>query len=153
LPWRQNSCHVASVSFLRSRAEQLADHLRGCIARGELTEPLPGTRAWCEKLGVSRDTLKLALKILQREGLLIIRPRRMIRLQKNRRIAVGRAEDRPRVVRVIFYGRDYPAGPFAQWYSNLALRLNMQGIHLTLENCTHARLNAIAQKNFSLTRC
>jgi len=32
------------VSFLRDKAEQLADHLRGCILRGELAEPLPLNR-------------------------------------------------------------------------------------------------------------
>ncbi|MBI4026785.1 MAG: hypothetical protein HY360_17510 [Verrucomicrobia bacterium] len=39
------------MSFLRSKAEQLADYLRGGLQRGEAVEPLPNTRAWSEKLG------------------------------------------------------------------------------------------------------
>ena len=63
------------MNFLRSRSEQLANHLRDCILRWQLVEPLPGMRAWSRQLGVSRPTLNKALLELQGDGLLSIKPR------------------------------------------------------------------------------
>lgn len=132
--------------FHLSRAEQVADHLRGCIARGELAEPLPSTRAWCETIGVSRNTLKTALKILQRDGLLRIEPRKPIRIQGGRRAVTAEKTHPQQVVRVIYYRRDYPDRSLMETYPDLAERLHAHDIHATLEGCTHARIRSISRQ-------
>ena len=57
------------MNHLRTRAEQLAEHLRNQIDHGQLVEPLPNTRDWARQLEVGRNTLGTALKILERDGL------------------------------------------------------------------------------------
>src|ERR1043166_6845480 len=55
-----------------SLAEQTADILRNAIRQGEWTERLPGEHTLSERLKVSRTTLRAALGMLRREGLLDI---------------------------------------------------------------------------------
>jgi GntR family transcriptional repressor for pyruvate dehydrogenase complex len=58
-------------------AQQVAEHLSRLIATGALAagEKLPGEVALAQRLGVSRPTLREALRILKGRGLLSIRPR------------------------------------------------------------------------------
>lgn len=128
--------------FLRSRAEQLADYLRGCIARGEICDPLPGIREWSARLGAGRGTLEQALHILHREGLLSVEPRRGIRLAGvPPRPATA---DRPRVVRWLLYGRNYPdMSVVMEILAMLSERLQAHDIHLQLERFTAQRFREI----------
>jgi GntR family transcriptional repressor for pyruvate dehydrogenase complex len=59
-------------------SEVLADHLRENILRGELPEgsPLPTERELGEKSGLSRASVREALRILESEGLIQTRPGR-----------------------------------------------------------------------------
>ncbi|MGA0900779.1 MAG: substrate-binding domain-containing protein [Luteolibacter sp.] len=56
--------HVLSAS------QQVANHLRGEIARGRWTEVMPGCNHLLRELGVGRNTIDAALLILEEEGLL-----------------------------------------------------------------------------------
>jgi len=51
---------------------QIAEHIRGCVAEGELTAGvrLPPIRSLASRLGVNRDTVALAYDSLVREGVL-----------------------------------------------------------------------------------
>lgn len=51
-------------------AVTVADHLRAGIRKGRWIEQLPGETGLARDLGVSRSTLRSALRILRREGLL-----------------------------------------------------------------------------------
>ena len=133
------------MSFLRSKSEQLAEYLRDHIRRGELAEPLPGTRLWSERLGVSRRTLKAAIQQLRRDGLLII-GRRGIRLNPNTILPHASAEG-TRFVRFLVYGLGSP-----QMHQHLELldvlheRLQVHNIQVTTEKCIPPRLREIAQE-------
>ncbi len=138
-------CVMEQASFIRSRAEQLADHIRGCIARGEVLRPIPNTRDWSSQLGVSRDTLKGAIKILKRKGLLRVRPRKGIELAHTPVLAKG--WQRSRAVRWLYYGRDYPdASALVEIRAAISERLEPQGIRLTFERCDAARMRAIHRR-------
>jgi DNA-binding LacI/PurR family transcriptional regulator len=52
----------------RSLVADAADALREALRRGDLGAPLPGERVLAARLHVSRDTVRLALRSLQREG-------------------------------------------------------------------------------------
>ncbi len=52
-------------------AEQVAAHLRQEIARGRWQELMPGRNELAKELGFNNKTLEAALKLLQKEGLLI----------------------------------------------------------------------------------
>lgn len=56
-----------------SLASQVADRLRQNISLGMVTNPLPGENALADQFGVSRPTLRDALKILAREQTITIR--------------------------------------------------------------------------------
>jgi DNA-binding LacI/PurR family transcriptional regulator/DNA-binding transcriptional regulator YhcF (GntR family) len=133
-------------TFHLSRSEQLAHYLRDCIARRELTEPLPGTRDWCEAVGVSRNTLKQALKILQREGWLRIEPRRPIRIQRQPRSPKKPTSAIQPVVRVIYYRQYYSSHSRVEFYPALVERLHPHDIRVTLEGCSHARIRELARQ-------
>ncbi len=134
------------MNFLRSKAEQLADYLRGCLARGELVEPLPGTRAWSRQLGVSRSTLDEALRVLRRERLVWVDANRGIRLTAAPRSPARSSVTAPRLVRVIYYGRDIPElHKDLLWMMDLAEQLHAHGVQLSIEKCTEARLKAYAR--------
>jgi DNA-binding LacI/PurR family transcriptional regulator len=134
------------VNFLRSRAELLADELRLRIARGELVEPLPDTRTWSERLGVSRTNLEAALGILKREGLVSIRPRKGVRLVRRRATRIDAEPGPPKLVRFLYYGRDFPDLPYTLfWLGSLMEHLSAQGVHVSLERCSDKRLREISR--------
>jgi DNA-binding LacI/PurR family transcriptional regulator len=135
------------MNFLRSRSEQLADYLRGCIARGELHEPLPGTRPWAEALDVSPTTLRSALKTLRREGLLLVEPRKPIHLAS---LVVPRRAAEWKIARVVHCAAEYPDRSFLPWFPELAEHLLEHGIHVALESCTFARLRALSRQEPAL---
>lgn len=125
-----------------SRSGQIAAHLREQIRCGELVDPLPSTRSWSQKLGVSRPTLESALHQLQREGLLVIHPRGV-------RIAPGggRPPSGNPTVRVLYYGLEYPEiREEFDWIVPLSERLHYDGIELTMQRCSAAQLRAIAEQ-------
>src|ERR1041385_2789059 len=98
--------HSGRQHFLRSRSDQLADYLRGCITRGELREPFPTIRTLRSNLGVGKDTLERALKALERQEVLRIQPRRGIQLLRGAGMPQrDRISGESRVVRWIYYGR------------------------------------------------
>ena len=136
------------MNFLRSRAEQLADYLRGCIARGELREPLPNIRAWSAKLGVGLHTLETALRILHREGVVRILPRKGVQLLG----ASGDSEQPPRarVVRWICYRRDFPdLSPVMDVLTPMADQLRDHDIGFSIEPCDATRLRLIHDRGES----
>ena len=129
------------MNFLRTRAEQLVDHLRECIARGEVANPLPNTRDWSSKLGVARGTLEAALGILKREGLMQVRAREGTRL---RSLAVrSKANPRESIVRWIYYARDYADLSKMQTIDTTSERLLLHGIRSISERCNMTRLEVI----------
>lgn len=132
------------ISIFHSRPRHLADHIRNAIAKGELSEPLPGIRAWSKSFGVSSRTLQVALKMLQREGLLVIQPRKAIRLKQARRLARKNGNGVKPIVRALYYGREYPKWAFPS-LPILTEQLKSHGVEMTTERCTHARLKAISQ--------
>lgn len=78
-----------------STREQLAEHLRRLILRGEFKNKLPGTRKLVQALGVNSAAMTGAIKQLEREGLLVGQgPRRGMR------IAEGIMETNPQPLRV-----------------------------------------------------
>jgi DNA-binding LacI/PurR family transcriptional regulator len=128
------------MNFLRSKAEQLAAHLRECIQRGEVVEPLLGIRAWSLKLGVSRRTLQEALWILGREGLISIGRQGIRLLDKPRAVS-----ESTRRVRLLFYGPEIPNLHYdLEWIEACSERLHLHGIQFGIERCNAARLLAIA---------
>jgi DNA-binding LacI/PurR family transcriptional regulator len=138
--------HASSKgSFLRSRADQLADFLRGGIARGEIREPLPGIRDWTARLGVGHGTLQEALRILAREGIVAIRPRRRVRLTAT----ASKPTPRPpaRVVRWVYVGKHAPdASVWAEVYVAISERLREHDIQLVPDRCDASRLRAIQKR-------
>ena len=54
-----------------SAAEQVAEHLRAELLRGELSGMMPGVKPLVAELGVNHKTVKVALRILEDEGLLV----------------------------------------------------------------------------------
>lgn len=133
------------MSFLRSRHEQLADHLRSLIARGQLREPLPNTRDWAGQLGVSCATLYETLKTLKRERLILIEPRKGIRLNPHRRATSARGT---KTVRIVYRGVDYPEFiAYSHWCGLLSQRLQAHGIQLSIEKCTDARLRSLSRSS------
>ncbi|MGB1130521.1 MAG: GntR family transcriptional regulator, partial [Haloferula sp.] len=61
---------MKSISLL-SAADQVAEHLRQALTRGELSGAIPGVRPLAAELGVNHKTVKAALKQLEDEGLLV----------------------------------------------------------------------------------
>ncbi len=135
------------MKFPRSRAEHLAEYLRGSIERGELSDPLPNSRAWSVKLGVSRPTLIAALHELQRQGYVSIRARGGVTLRSLPRKSATAPANLQRVVRILYYGRDYPnVSPDLEMFFQFAEAVQPEGIHVRIEKCDDARLRAISEK-------
>ena len=63
-----NSLHGFRRSSL---AEQAAETLMGAIVSGEMSDPLPGEMQLSERLKVSRPTLRRAIAIMARKGLVV----------------------------------------------------------------------------------
>jgi DNA-binding LacI/PurR family transcriptional regulator len=130
------------MNFLRSKPEHLAEHLRDCIARGEIVEPLPNIRDWSERLGVAHGTLESAIGILKREGVLRTRPRKGVHIVRGP--ARARRLQQPPTVRCIFYGRHYRDVPtLTEIIGAISQRLTPHGIRFSLEMCNDARLRAL----------
>ena len=71
---------------LHSHAEQVADYLRCELARGRWAESMPGALALKAELGTSSNTIEIALKQLEAEGLLLCKgkgKRRQILTKEN----------------------------------------------------------------------
>lgn len=131
------------MNFLNSRSELIADDLRQQILRGEIASPLPDTRTWSARLGTSRTNLTAALRILEKEGLLLIRGRKGVSLKPIRSKQIG-ASPLIKTVRFVYYGKDFPALPYTLfWLGALVERLSSQGIHFILERCSEKRLREI----------
>ncbi len=80
---------------------QLADHLREEISRGRWTGTMPGRDGLAAELGINRKTVEAALKLLEKEGLLVSQGpgrRRRIVLPK------GGLEAPPLRVAILRYG-------------------------------------------------
>ncbi len=136
---------MASSKFIQSRAEQLAQHLSELISRREVPHPLPGTRAWSRSLGVGRGTLKMALRILKRDGLLRVHPRKRVQVEHSRMHMTPSA--RPSVVRWLFFCRDYPnISACSQFTDPITQQLNTREIHTSVEVCNTDRLKAIHRR-------
>ena len=58
-----------ALHFL-SHAQQLAKHLRSEILQGKWSGSMPGILLLEKELGVNRNTIDAALKLLEKEGLL-----------------------------------------------------------------------------------
>jgi DNA-binding LacI/PurR family transcriptional regulator len=130
------------MQFLRSRVEHLADHLRGCIARGELPEKLPPIREWSARLGVSHGTLEEALRILKRDGLVRSRPGRGFELVAQ--AARARPFAHARLVRAVVYSGIYPKVPtWMEVLGPISQQMESKGIRFSLEICSANRLRAI----------
>lgn len=130
------------MTFLRSRSEQLAAHLRERIQGGELTDPLPGTRAWSQQLGVSRRTLHEALRQLHREGWIVVAAR-------GARISHGllSRSSPTRFVRWLYYGVGLPQiGQELDLLTALREQLRLRGIEFTWETCQPPRLRTLAAR-------
>ncbi|MFT4551349.1 MAG: DNA-binding LacI/PurR family transcriptional regulator [Verrucomicrobiales bacterium] len=68
-----SSEHAHSMNLVPERKSLLAattSVLRDAILAGEWTTELPGERTLCSRMQVGRDTLRLALKQLEREGVI-----------------------------------------------------------------------------------
>jgi hypothetical protein len=131
------------MAFLQSRTEQVADHLRACIARGELISPLPNTREWSRRLGVGRSTLEKALRLLERDGLLETKARKGIYLAPAAE-KVEASSHRRRTVRWLWHQRNLTApGAFVESFYLAAERLEGSGIHFSFESCSTERLKTI----------
>lgn len=136
------------MNFLRSRAELVADALRSECNRGELVEPLPDMRSWSNRLGVSRTNLEAALRILQREGLVSIRPRKGVHLVRRRIPRFDRKLSPPKLVRFLYSGKDFPDLPYTLcWLGSLLEHLSAHGIHFCLERCSTKSLKEISRSH------
>ena len=80
---------------LLSHAEQVAAYLRGEVARGRWGETLPGIQRMGKDLGVNHNTVESALRLLEKEGLLVSQGH-----GRPRRVASGAAETEKRSLRV-----------------------------------------------------
>lgn len=131
------------MSFLHSRAERVATHIREGIFKREWTDPLPSTREWARKLGVSPPTLCAALAVLRKEGLVCIEERQGVRLGRGTK----RSTRAPsvRTVRVFYYGLDYHESlpGFLLWVGPLSAALQKHGIQLSIEKCSDERLRQL----------
>ncbi|OGV68160.1 MAG: hypothetical protein A2498_14890 [Lentisphaerae bacterium RIFOXYC12_FULL_60_16] len=136
------------MTFMRFRAEQLADYLRESIQRGELRDPLPATRGWSKELGVGRTTLDEALSNLRREGLVTIVPGRGVRLNPAARAVARRSAGHPRLIRMLYSAHDYPYTlSHLNWVAMLEERLYLHGAHVKLERYSDARWPAILRRS------
>lgn len=131
---------------LQSKPHQLAEFLRQSIRHGKLAEPLPGMRLWSRQLGVSRRTLHAALQMLQREGLLTLRPRgaQLNPLSGQTAIAKSNAPKRLRWLMEGTYRHHLHTHHIT--FDLLHERLRVRGIELKSEICTPVRLREIARQ-------
>jgi DNA-binding transcriptional ArsR family regulator len=125
-----------------TRVDRIADYLRGCLQRGDLSSPLPSTRVLSERLGVGRASLEQALKILEGDGLLEIRPRKGIVLVPS----ISRRESLPavRTIRWVWHKKNLSFSPMLKEIFFLtAERLRANGINSIFENGSMQNIKAI----------
>jgi DNA-binding LacI/PurR family transcriptional regulator len=79
-----------------SLVEQTAEYLRNELAAGTWRGVLPGERLLCERIGISRPTLRRALSLLERQGYVDGRPNRPRRIL--RRHAPAPRAKKPRIM-------------------------------------------------------
>ncbi len=133
------------MKFYQSRVEQLANHLREGIGRGEYSSPLPSVRDWSARLGAAHSTLVSAIRILKRDGLVRTQPRQGIHLV--RRMNIRKSFRQPPLIRWLVYGRKYQESvAYAEILTVLGQRLAPHGIRLDLEICSATRLKAIQRE-------
>lgn len=133
----------AGLLRLQSRVEQVADYLRGQLTRGELVAPLPGTREWSRKLGVSRSTLDAAVKLLEREQWMKITAQG-IALRENKLPVRSRAA-RPRIRWLLDSAQKIPPQNYIAAAGLVQNRVRLKGIEVDWELCHPARLREIAR--------
>ncbi len=78
-----------------SASEQVASHLRKELLRGKRIGVMPGEQRLVKELGVGRDTVKEALRLLEKEGLLLTQGK-----GRRRRIALPESGVKPEGMRV-----------------------------------------------------
>ena len=59
------------VPVFQTIAEQVATHLRGEVLRGVWSGEMPGVNRLAPKLGIDDKTVEVALRQLEKEGLLV----------------------------------------------------------------------------------
>lgn len=91
-----------ALPHFRTITEQVADHLRKELLGGHWADGMPGQKRLSKELGVSGQTVELALQLLEKEGLLVGqgagKRRRIERFQ-------GAAQNRALRVRILLYER------------------------------------------------
>ena len=80
---------------IRTAPEQLADHLKEEIRAGRWTERMPGESWLLAHLHVGRETVRAAMVLLEREGVLVSEGQ-----GKRRRILMGRDASATKVIRL-----------------------------------------------------
>ncbi len=117
---------------------QIAETLRQAISEGLWQECLPGERELADRFQVSRPTLREALKLLQREGIVDVvhgkRRRILLKVQHPRRSSRN-------VVAAITQDPPHLMAPLTIFYMN-ELRKHIQEAGLQLEILTDRRLNS-----------
>jgi DNA-binding LacI/PurR family transcriptional regulator/DNA-binding transcriptional regulator YhcF (GntR family) len=105
-----------------SATERVAAHLREEILRGALCDPLPGVHALTTELGANHNTVEKALRLLEREGVLVTQG-------PGRRRRVAKAEGKAvRPLRLAILAFDPPAVELAEGYmADLVHRLGEAG--------------------------
>lgn len=92
--WLEKQTMSRKTPVFRNRAEQVLAYLRERVEEGHWKERLPPERSLAQQLGVSRWTLRAALKELQAEGIVSERSQAGARLTKpateqKHRVSVG----------------------------------------------------------------
>ncbi len=129
------------MTYLRNRAEQLADYLRSAIANGTISEPLPTLRNWSKQLKVSTHTLQDAIKILKREGWLGAKPRENFYLLRKPFKHKPNTHHQP-VVRWLMYDKRLKYSPIiSEIVMAITQKLTIHNISLYLEVCNNKRLD------------
>lgn len=86
----------------------VADCLRESLSHGEWREFLPGERSLCEHLQVSRQTLKAALVVLRREGLIRVAHGKRTRILRSPRHMPGRFKSVALLLNTLASYRNHP---------------------------------------------
>lgn len=86
----------------------VADCLRESLSRGEWREFLPGERHLCEHLQVSRQTLKSALMVLRREGLIRVAHGKRTRILRSPRQVPRRSKNVALLLNAVASYRNHP---------------------------------------------
>jgi DNA-binding LacI/PurR family transcriptional regulator/DNA-binding transcriptional regulator YhcF (GntR family) len=100
----------------KSVVSEVARVIADRIVEGSLSQTLPAERDLCELLGVSRSSLRLALKKLSKEGWIEIRHGKRCRILKKARVSVQKSTIDRKVLLVIYQNRGKASShPTAFW--------------------------------------